>query len=386
MNRLDARYPFFESAREAVEAADVSLPALVSRESPAVERARERVERALLEGTVLPERDDVTPETELLSYPIARILVSLLDSGAAIDKYAAAEASTAIVRIREDVAREDDLRSTHTTSLELSGVLSEFGLDDEVRRHDEPAATDPGGGTPTGRSSRGDRGRGGEQYRIGVGAYLSLASAEWGREWRLVCRELDGGEVRIAREELFELLETAIRDRVAAGLPFDLPEEEGVAAELEPQVADLRRLLSDRTRIHEIDVVAPALFPPCLRNLIDKAERGAALSSVESFSLMAFLAGIGMSADEIVAFCADTSLDAETLRYQLEYLRDETGSQYPPPSCETLSAYGICHNEDDHWKVASHPLAYYERRVEETDSGAIADWRASAGEASEVGE
>lgn len=378
MNRLDARYPFFDSAREAVEAADVSLPALVSRGAPAVERARERVQRALLEGTVLPEGDDVDPETELLSYPIARILVSLLDSMAAVDKYAAAEASTAIERIREDVAREDDLRSTRTTSLELSDVLAEFDFAGEVRPDEVSLTVDSAEESGSRRSAAPPRSHGEEWYRIGVGAYLALASADWGREWRLVARELADGEVRIAREELFQLLETAIRDRVAAGLPFELPAVEGLAAELEPQVADLRRLLSDRTRVHDVDVVAPALFPPCLQNLIDKAERGAALSSVESFSLMAFLTGIGMSADEIVAFCADTSLDVETLPYQLEYLRDETGSQYPPPSCETLSAYGICHNEDDHWRVASHPLAYYERRVEETDSEAITDWRASA--------
>ena len=360
MNRLDARYPFFESARAAVETADVSLPALVSRGAPAVDRGRERVQRALLEGTVLPEADDVDPETELLSYPIARILVSLLDSSAAIDKYAAAEAATAIERIREDVAREDDLRSTRTTSLDLDDVLAEFDLEDDVRLDDRSA-----------------RGRGEQWYRIGVGAYLSLSSSDWGREWRLVAREVAGGEVKITRTELYELLETAIRDRVAAGLPFDLPQEGGIAAELSPQVADLRGLLSDRTRVHDVDVVAPELFPPCLQNLIDKAERGTELSSVEGFSLMAFLAGIGMSADEIVAFCADTSLEVETLRFQLEYLRDESGSQYPPPSCETLSAYGICHNEDDHWKVASHPLAYYEKRVEAVDSDAITDWRAT---------
>ena len=360
MNRLDARYPFFESARTAVETADVSLPALVSRGAPAVERGRERVQRALLEGTVLPEADDVDPETELLSYPIARILVSLLDSSAAIDKYTAAEASTAIERIREDVTREDDLRSTETTSLDLDDVLAEFDLEDDIR--------------PDGRFPRGS----GEQwYRIDVGAYLSLSSSSWGREWRLVARELADGEVKITRTELYELLETAIRNRVADGLPFDLPREGGIAAELTPQVADLRGLLSDRTRVHDVDVVAPELFPPCLRNLIDKAERGAELSSVEGFSLMAFLAGIGMSADEIVAFCSDTSLEVETLRYQLEYLRDESGSQYPPPSCETLSAYGICHNEDDHWKTASHPLAYYEKRVEEVGSDAITDWRST---------
>lgn len=377
MNRLDARYPFFDDARAAVEAADVSLPALVAQGAPAVERGRERVERALLEGTIATEYDRFDYQAELLSYPIARILVSLLDSQAAIDKYAAAEASTAIDRIRADISRTDDLQSTETISLNVTEVLAEFDIADAVVPDDRSQSAATAGADQTLRSASTPRSHGADWYRIEVGTYLSLTSSNWGDEWRLVTRELADGLVRVRREELFDMIETAIADRVAEGLPFDLPPDGEIATGLEPQVSDLRQLLADRTRIHDVDVVVPELFPPCLQNLIDKAERGATLSSVESFSLMAFLTGIGMSADEVVAFCAETSLDAESLRYHLEYLRDEQGSQYPPPSCETLSAYGICHNEDDHWKIAVHPLAYYEQRVAEADADGVTDWRAA---------
>ena len=51
MDAFHAKYPFFEAARDAVAEASVSLPDLVAADAPAVERARERVERALLEGT-----------------------------------------------------------------------------------------------------------------------------------------------------------------------------------------------------------------------------------------------------------------------------------------------------------------------------------------------
>jgi len=369
MDRLDARYPFFESARRSVESLDASLPELIASDAPAVDRGVERVRSALVEGRVAsdsPGRYDV--RAELLSYPIARVLVSLLESDAAVEKYAAAEARTAVDRLREDIDREEELRSVPAPSLDLDRVLSEFGLADAVR----PAAPRDDPGT----------------YRIDVGRYLSLASPEWGDEWRLVRRELDGGELPVTRDELFRLLRTAIRDRVAAGLPFEGVTEE-VAAGLDPAVADLRRLLSDRMRVPDVEVVAPELFPPCMENLVTKARERTELSSVESFSLMAFLTGIGMTADEIVAFCGETSLDAEAMRYQIEYLRDDGGSQYPPPSCETLAAYGVCHNGPDdrgrnHWKVAAHPLAYYEARVAEADS--VVDWRERpAGSSGETG-
>ncbi|WP_096394405.1 DNA primase [Halorubrum trapanicum] len=382
MDALDAKYPFFASAREAVAEAAVSLPELVAADAPAVDRARERVERALLEGTVAAESGEFPGESasdtqaELLSYPIARILVSLLDSEPAIEKYAAAEATTAMERVRRDLEADDELRSVSAATVSLDDLLAEFDLADAVR----PDATAPAGvrgGTASGASGGGPTGTGSgrdpDHYRIDVGPYLRLTSPEWGNSWRLVNRALADGAVRVSREELLAALEAAVEARVAEGLPFELGADEEIAAALESRVADLRRLLSERTYAEPPDVVAPALFPPCMTNLIEKAERDAALSAAESFALMAFLVGIGMTPDEVVAFCADTSLDAEGIRYQTEYLTDDRGTQYPPPTCETLANYGICHNEDDHMQVAADPLSYYEKRVAAADD--VTDWR-----------
>jgi len=376
----DARYPFLAAARQAVTDAGVDLAELVATDEPAVERGRERVERALLAGRVDSETPDQwRVDDELLSYPIARILVSLLDSPAAVDKYAAAEAKTAIERLHEDLdSATDDLRSTPSTGIDRDTLIAELGLEGAIRP--EPAVS-----AATGAATAGERTASGEVatgddpawFRVGVGTYLELAAGARGDGWRLVNRELTAGSVRVEREELFRLLRTAIRRRVAEGLPFDgLDEDDGIAAELEAELTELRRLLSERTRVGEIDFVARELFPPCIENLLQKSEDGIELESVEQFTLMAFLTGIGMDADEIVAFCANSSLDPEGIRYQTEYLKDDRGTQYPPPSCETLSAYGICHNEDDHWKVAGHPLAYYQQRVEAADDAV--DWREQA--------
>ncbi|RLM68076.1 DNA primase [Halorubrum sp. Atlit-8R] len=376
MDALDAKYPFFASAREAVASAAVSLPELVATDAPAVDRARERVERALLEGTVasesgaFPGESAYDTQAELLSYPIARILVSLLDSDPAIEKYAAAEAATAMERVRRDLETDDELRSVSAATVALDDLLAEFDLADAVR----PDATAPAGARGAGAATGGGAGRDPDSYRIDVGPYLRLTSPEWGDSWRLVNRALADGAVRVSREELLAALEAAVEARVAEGLPFELGADEEIAAALESRVADLRRLLSERTYAEPPDVVAPALFPPCMTNLIEKAERDAALSAAESFALMAFLVGIGMTPDEVVAFCADTSLDAEGIRYQTEFLTDDRGTQYPPPTCETLANYGICHNEDDHMQVAADPLSYYETRVAAADE--VTDWRA----------
>ncbi|MFC7172512.1 hypothetical protein ACFQL0_02270 [Haloplanus litoreus] len=160
---LYARYPFLRAARAAVQEADISPPRLVTEGDPAVDRARERVERALMSGTVASE----TPERwsdrdELLSYPIARILVSLVDVRAAVEKYADAEAATAFERLRADLDTEEGtLRSVSTPRADLSTFLDEFDLGPAVRR----VARDHG---PDG-------------FRVAVSAYLRLVDPDWGR-------------------------------------------------------------------------------------------------------------------------------------------------------------------------------------------------------------
>jgi len=44
-----------------------------------------------------------------------------------------------------------------------------------------------------------------------------------------------------------------------------------------------------------------------------------------------------------------------------------TGSQYPPPTCETLANYGSAQRGRPHAVVAADPLAYYEARVDKAD-------------------
>jgi len=106
MNRLHARYPFLSSAREAVEASDVDLAAVVRRDGEVVDRAVGRVENALDGGTVgEPHR---RTRVELLSYPVARVLVSLVDEHVLTRKYARAEAQTAYDRFREEQSAMTD--------------------------------------------------------------------------------------------------------------------------------------------------------------------------------------------------------------------------------------------------------------------------------------
>ena len=349
MEPLHARYPFLDDAKEAVEAAGVDFVELITREErPAVERAVERVESALVDGTVGgPHR---STRVELLSYPIARVLVSLVDERVLVRKYARAEAEDAMERFSAERAAASGLKSAGGDRLSADELLAEFDIADDV--HDAP-----------------------EGYRVDVGAYLRLASDVWGDEWRLVNRTLADGRVFIESGELETLLREAIVERVEAGLPLGVPDV--IADALEGEVAHVREVLADLELTRDIDTVVPERFPPCMKALLDDIQKGEHLEHHSRFAITAFLTSIGMSTDDIVElYMVNSSFGEEMTRYQTNHIRGESGpTQYSPPSCATMQSYGDCVNMDDRCERISHPLAYYEEAIDDADEEELVDWR-----------
>ncbi|MFB6151584.1 MAG: DNA primase regulatory subunit PriL [Haloarculaceae archaeon] len=348
---LHARYPFLQAARRAVDEAGVDLAEVVATEVAVVERGLERVEWALAEGTV-GERHRRT-RVEVLSYPVARVIVSLVDEAVLTRKYARAEAATAYDRFTEELAATTEYRSTRTERLTLADLLSEFDLTGDVRE------------TPEG-------------YRLDVGAYLPLAADQWGDEWRLVNRVLADGEVAVSRGELLELLRGAVRNRVEEGLPLSVPD--AIAGELDDEVERVREALSELELTREIDTVVPDLFPPCMKHLLDRIRKGEHLEHHSRFAIASFLTSIGMTTDEIVdLFEVNPGFGEEMTRYQVDHIRGDTGpTEYSSPACATMQSYGDCYNKDDVCENEineSHPLNYYEHRLDEADEDEVVDWR-----------
>ncbi|MHC3436705.1 DNA primase regulatory subunit PriL [Natrialbaceae archaeon A-gly3] len=348
MQRLHARYPFLEAARESVAAAAVDLGTVVEEDRAVVERARERVLTAIEEGeTGEPRRD---PRVELLSYPVARVLVSLVGERVLVRKYARAEAETASDRFRADLSDTTELKSVESTGVDVETLLAEFDLESAVR--DTPAG-----------------------YRVDVGTYLPLASDLWGDEWNLVNRALADGEVPVDEGELLTLLREAVRRRIEEGLPFDVPD--AIGGSLEAEAETIRETLADLELTREIDTVVPELFPPCMKALLDQIQKGEHLPHHSRFAITAFLTSIGMGTDEIVElYRVNSSFGEEMTRYQTDHIGGETSpTEYSAPSCATMQSYGDCVNKDDLCERIAHPMAYYEDRLDDEDDEDLADWR-----------
>ena len=348
MQPLHARYPFMAAAREAVEAAAVDLGEVVATDEAVVERARERVQSAITNRTVgEPHRQT---RVELLSYPVARVLVSLVDEHVCTRKYAEAEAETAYDRFVEEFERTTEFKSTQGSQIALRDLLAEFDLGSVVNER-------------------------ADGYWIEVGPYLEMAADQRGDEWRLVNRTLADGRVAITQAELHVLLKQAIRHRVEDGLPFDVPD--AIGQELTEEADQIQEVLSELDLTREIDTVVPELFPPCMKALLDQVQKGEHLEHHSRFAIATFLVGIGMTTDEIVElFQVNPGFGEEATRYQVNHIRGETSpTEYSTPACSTMQSYGDCVNKDDLCETIAHPMGYYEQKLDDTDDDEVTDWR-----------
>jgi len=353
MDALHARYPYLQSSREAVQAAGVDLADLVERDDRVVARAVGRVTGAIEETAVGdPDRD---ARVELLSYPVARVLVSLVDENVLTRRYAHAEAGTAYERFVEELADTTELKSVRRERLTLEQLVAEFDLAEHVR---------PDGEWETATA-----------FSVDVPTYLFYAARLRGDEWRLVNRTVADGRLTVDREELYRLLQQAVHERVSEGLPLSVPPV--IADALAGEVETLAETLADLDLTREIDTVVPELFPPCMTYLLDQVRKGEHLEHHSRFAITAFLASIGLSTDEIVElYRVNPGFGEEMTRYQTDHIRGENSpTQYTPPSCATMKSYGDCVNMDDLCDAISHPLGYYEVKLDDADEDELEDWR-----------
>lgn len=326
-----ARYPFLDAAKEAVTDSGSSLERILGEEgrSAAVDRAIERIERALSSDTVgEPRRDD---EVELLSYPLARIIVSLVDDRRVTNRYVQAEGRTAAQRFEEDRQRTQD----NNLAIDQQWIFDEFDL--EVRE-------------------------GADGFALAVVDYLSLVEELSDDRWRLVNRPLDEGWVSLSESEFPRLFEAGVRTRISRDLPLAVPEE--IAERLKGPVEEIQSAVGAIRLPEEFSIIDPAAFPPCMVALIEQTEAGETLSPSSRYALASFLTSLDLAPEELNRVIEEPI--AEELTQMANAVGgDEGPTQFPPGSCETMVAYGDCVNKDELCARIEHPLEYYEKRLEE---------------------
>lgn len=342
------KYFFVPEAVKAVGEIGLSIEDLLSPNyAPILDRAVGRIIESL---TTSPPAVSYEPHRdlriELLSFPVAVLLVSALGDEYVKRRYALAEAKR-VSRLLEDESTE-----------KVYAVASRIGW--RIRRVDLQVGLDR------------------FEYALNFLDYLRAASQLiHEREWKIVNKLVMRGEVYLNKREVARLIEEHVRRyvegkiREAAGVK--LPE--AVLSRLN----DVRRLRAEaaggevHARVPEVEgEVKVDALPPCMRMLYEDLRAGRHIPHVGRFALTSFLLNIGVRVEDVVGlFSSMPDFDERRTRYQVEHIAGKRGSgtRYLPLKCESMRTHGLCPGGDDACSSVRHPLTYYIRRVGKLRSG-----------------
>lgn len=336
LTKLDlAKFPFTAEASDYIKSFNVEPVELTRPELlPILERAIERIKQGVFSGRI--SADLTQEDVDILAYPTALMLISIIGDDRARRRYALVEAKRAYQLLRDELPEKL-----------LQIATGSFGWD---ARHV-------------------DRDVGGSHFEFALHFedYVRNSARIHDLKWKLVNRVLSEGYVLLPREDFARLLEEEVQGRVLERTSIT---ELAVPPELEKHVGPLRSLIKARSQYLAADemprAVMAAAMPPCMRNLLSLLQTSKHISHMGRFAMAAFLLNIGTSEEELLKmFKSFTDFDERIARYQVEHIAGKRGSRrkYTAPNCDTMRTHGLCVNPDELCAMIVHPLTYYRRKA-----------------------
>jgi DNA primase large subunit len=312
-----AKYPFTDRAREVVRTVNFSIDKV---DPKVLERAKQRVLAGIEDGIVRPEVQS-SSETillnEILSFPVAKIVVSLTGDRLVARRYADAEANAArkfLAYEKPQVIKEVAAQLGIGSSMDFVAYLNSLPRD--------------------------------ERFRL---CHVSLA----------------GGNVTVSPEMLPDLIAETVRLRLEQQLaqkPEAPATYQKVAAEVKAEASSEKLLGFKEVDYGTVDASA---FPPCMKTIVAEMQAGVKEGHQGRFVLSTFAINIGMPIEQIVEFYRPTpNFNEKKTRYYVEYSAGLRGSgvKYSCPGCEKMVSLGLCRNKDSLCSTIRHPLSYYAKK------------------------
>lgn len=337
--QLLARYPFLPAARDYIKGSGYKAGELLT--DPTFDRSRQRAlarVRSSMSVDGIPDEpavNDVEAEIELLSYPVARMVLAHFGDQYLSNRYAVAESKLTTRRL----TAEQDADAVWAVAIGLGLPL-------------EP---------PT---------EGGSYARLHFLDYLQYSPAR-DPQWKLVNQPLRGGFVSLSRERVIRLVEEGLRDRLTEELvALEKPGRE-VQRAFPKELNEISTILAaHRARFQQETTgeVRPEAFPPCIKAIWSGIQNHQNIPHMGRFAIVTFLHKQGMDSEAILKFfSAVPDFDVNKSRYQIEHITGKIGgsTEYTPPTCSTMQTYGICPLDmrDDICFSIKHPLSYYRKSL-----------------------
>lgn len=327
-----AKYPFLSEAKQYIRELGPSVDELLS--DPVFSRARsrgiERVQQSIKKNSdeSFVVGDEVDCIMELLSYPVARMVVVSVGDEFFLRRYCHFEA----YRAYRLLLLEDPLFLVELARQYKLNVKSESN-----------------------------------SLLVYFRDYLAFAPTTH-RVWKMVNREIRDGFVVLTARETSRLLLEVLRSHFVDELKNLLGNQriyESFSKEIDGFRQYARSLQKNRETapIGRVDV---ELMPPCLKSLLAAMQKGENVPHMGRFAVVSFLSALGLKSEDILKiFSTAPDFDVERSRYQVEHITGSSSStSYKAPGCDKMKTFGLCASDgsDQLCRRAKTPLWYYQQK------------------------
>jgi DNA primase large subunit len=331
-----AKYFWSVQAAEYVKDKEVDLAELDNYKY-VVSEAESWIDSTLGAGVISPD-SKLRPEDTILAYPTARMFITVLGNEYVLRRFATAVSKYAGVLLES----EDDAKLVLLAT--TPGNLGEKPWQLVYQK-----ATQTKRELIAGRIF---------EWKLFFGDYVSVAQSFHDAYWKLVNRPVSEGWVYLLKPDVTRLMEEAIKIRI--GKSSLKPSRELPSAnDLPPNLGEALDRISKKVKkrmseLQQYDIeslgAGESAYPGCMKQILDKLNRGIGISHNERLALVFFLSNVGKDIDDILqAFSKVPDFDAARTRYYVEHAMGMRGggTKYKSFGCPKLQTFGVCSPQDE---------------------------------------
>ena len=312
-----AKYPFLADAGQYLKdkgftleqfGADPDLKQLLDK---AFNRIQVAADGKIYKSDILGDQvsNDATLPREVFSFLLAIVLLKLSGTHTLIKRFALAEARRAEKYLEKDLANISD-ESKKQLAIRIIDDL--FSV--QVEKIDN-------------------------YFVISISDYLKHSINFHEREWKLINRHVENGQVFLTPHETVRLIRKELGTYINSKI---------INAKTPTMISGFEDFVNKLVLLSKKFVtftVTTGEYPPCIKHAIDILEKGENLPHSGRFMLATFLLSKGQSIQQIAPLFKNApDYNPRVTLYQLNHLAGTTGSgtQYTCPSCEKLKTQDLC--------------------------------------------
>ena len=350
-----ANYFWSTQAAEYIRDKEVDIKAL-DEYTDVISEAESWINATLEKGLFTPNRT-AKAETIMLAYPTARMFVTILGNEYFLRRFANAVSKYAGALLD----KEDDEKILLLATTPGNVGEQPWRL---LYRKATPNRKDYIAGMVY-------------EWKLFFTDYINVAQNFHDAKWKLVNRRLKDGWVHLLKSDVARLIEEALKTRMSRGglrPARELPRLENMPPNLKSaleRISSNVKKWSSEFQSYDVELMGAGeiAYPGCMKQILDKLNKGLGVSHSERLALVFFLSNVSKEVDEILkVFSKSPDFDAERSRYYVEHAMGLRGggTKYKPYGCPKLKTYGLCSPQDE-WcrngkigsRILKGPIGFY---------------------------